>query len=398
MAAEEELKQQERERQATAALEQVEKEQERVKSERPPEKATHIEYVTWAERITEAEKKRKQAEEDAKRVHHGVGVGGGWEVVEGKAMRTVEVTTHFTTPLTDEEKKSLPEKIRMVSDLVAVKRRAEGLEMWNIEATIDTQVCQNKITWRVSKVVRGTTEAEVSVELGTQATVVYGEERMKGAWVTNRKAIAVFVRGLRGGKDDKKEELQGKLELNNPGIKWGNRSAVVTNVSPFLWGMKAEVVSAEEAVALIGKGVCWDGKKYEAELWKNARLRALGGSQGSGRGSPPSGPGGNRGIGGGYSGPGPRNTRPVHGLSNVCCYNCRGFGPYARTCTIRSRNASGYIGERGNKRQGGPAGAIGNAPKGPRTGYAMNNNWATGNGGWAAEGSGSADNRGQLWG
>ena len=68
-----------------------------------------------------------------------------------------------------------------VMDLVAVKRRAEGLGMWNIEATIDTQVCQNEITWRVSKVVSGMTEAEVSLELCTQATVVYGDERMKGA-------------------------------------------------------------------------------------------------------------------------------------------------------------------------------------------------------------------------
>ena len=55
----------------------MEKEQERVISERPPEKATHIEHITWAERIIEAEKKRKKAEEDAKRVHHGVGVGEG---------------------------------------------------------------------------------------------------------------------------------------------------------------------------------------------------------------------------------------------------------------------------------------------------------------------------------
>ena len=49
-------------------------------------------------------------------------------------------------------------------------------------------------------------EAEVSKELGTQATVVYGEDRMKGAWVTNGKAIAVFVWGLRGVEDDNKEE------------------------------------------------------------------------------------------------------------------------------------------------------------------------------------------------
>ena len=182
----------------------------------------------------EAEKKRRKAEKDAKRIHHEFRVGEGWKVVKGKAIRMVEVTTHLITPLTEEEKKSLPEKIRMVPDLVAVKRRAKRLGMWNIEAAIDTQVCQNEITWRVLKVVRGMTEAKVSVELGTQAMVVYGEERMKGACVTNRKAITVFVQVLRGGKDNTKEELQGKLELNNRGIKWGNRSAVVTNFSTFL--------------------------------------------------------------------------------------------------------------------------------------------------------------------
>ena len=72
-------------------------------------------------------KRRKKAEENTTRVHHGVGVGGAWEVVEGKAIRMAEVTSHFTTPRTKEEKKSLPKKIRMVLDLVVVKRRAEGL-------------------------------------------------------------------------------------------------------------------------------------------------------------------------------------------------------------------------------------------------------------------------------
>lgn len=306
-------------------------------------------------------------------------------------MRMGEVTTHFVTPLTEEEKKSLPEKIRIVSDLVAIKRRAEGLGMWNIEAVIDTQVCQNEITWKVSKVVRGTTEAEVCKELGNQATVVYGEARLRGAWVTNRKAIAVFVRGLRGGKDDKKEELQEKLILNNPGTKWGNRRAVVTNVSLFVWGLKAEVESEEEEVTLIERGVWWDGKKYEAELCRNARLRAMGGSQGSGNGSPLSGPGGYRNVGGSYGQSGPRDNRPVHGLSNVCCYHFSGFGHNARTCTLRCRNTSGNIRERGNKRQAGPAGPLGNAPKGPRMGNRGNN-------GWAAEGSGSGSYSNKLWG
>lgn len=102
---------------------------------------------------------RKKAEGDAMRVHKGVVAGGGWEVVEQKSMRMVEITTHFATPVIEEEKKSLHKKIRMVSDHMAVMRRAEGLRLWNIEAAIDTQVYLNEITCKIYKVVRGTTEA-----------------------------------------------------------------------------------------------------------------------------------------------------------------------------------------------------------------------------------------------
>ena len=42
--------------------------------------------------LMEAEKKRKKPEEDAKRVRHGVGIGDGWEVLEGKTIRIVELT------------------------------------------------------------------------------------------------------------------------------------------------------------------------------------------------------------------------------------------------------------------------------------------------------------------
>ena len=107
----------------------------------------------------------------------------------------------------------------MVSDLVAVKRRAEGLGMWSIEAAIDTQVCQNEINWRVSNVVRGTTEVEVSAELGTQAMVVYGEERMKWAWVTNRKKQSRSMYGdLGGGKMIRRKSCRGSWNSTT----WGS--------------------------------------------------------------------------------------------------------------------------------------------------------------------------------
>lgn len=81
----------------------------------------------------EVERKRKKQVEDGKRVHYWVGVGVGWQVVEGKAIMMVEITTHFATPLTGVEMKSLPEKMGMVSNPVTVKRKAKRLGMSNNE-------------------------------------------------------------------------------------------------------------------------------------------------------------------------------------------------------------------------------------------------------------------------
>ena len=53
-------------------------------------------------------------------------IGSGWEVKEGKAMRIVEITTHFWSSLTDEEKKSIPEKVRTVNKLIDTGRKIAG--------------------------------------------------------------------------------------------------------------------------------------------------------------------------------------------------------------------------------------------------------------------------------
>ena len=185
---------------------------------------------------------------------------------EGKAMRTVEITTHFWTAVTEEEKNKLPEKVAVVADLIGAKRRAEGRGVWAIKAAVDTQVCNNEITWTLSKVLRGTMEEEVRKTLHDMVAVAYGQEKLRDTFITNRKSNAVFIRNLRGNVGDKKEEWTRKLKVNNSIVKWGKRAAVVSNLTPLIWEMKAEVDSAEEAVKIIAQGVWWDGKRYEVEL------------------------------------------------------------------------------------------------------------------------------------
>ena len=41
---------------------------------------------------------------------------------KGKAMRTVEITTHLWTAVTEEEKSKLPKKVGVVADLIGAKR------------------------------------------------------------------------------------------------------------------------------------------------------------------------------------------------------------------------------------------------------------------------------------
>ena len=66
--------------------------------------------------------------------------------------------------------------------------------------------------------VRGTTGREVSAELGSQAIVVYEEERMKGAWVTVRKAIALIYEDLGGGGMTRKKSCRRSWNLT----MWGS--------------------------------------------------------------------------------------------------------------------------------------------------------------------------------
>ena len=51
--------------------------------------------------------------------------------------------------------------------------------------------------------------------------MVYREERMNGGKVTNRKAIAVFVRGLRGGKRIRKKSYRGSWNSTTQGSRGG---------------------------------------------------------------------------------------------------------------------------------------------------------------------------------
>ena len=215
----------------------------------------------------------QRLEEENKRPSQEVSTGSGWEVKRGKAMRTVEIITHFWSPLTGEEKKSILEKVRMVNEMIDTGRKIAEKGSWTVRAMVDLQGCFNEITWTVSKVVRNTDANEVREEIERQAIAVFEADRIRSTWITNRKSVAVFVRGVRGESKDRNEEMQEKLEAYNLGVQWGDRKVVATTIGGGEWGVKAEMVSAEEAVRMVEWGLWWNKTRYEVELWSAAKQR-----------------------------------------------------------------------------------------------------------------------------
>ena len=320
---------------------------ERLVKERSCMGSTCEETMTWAERMSKGKETLQKLEDESKRPSQEVSTGSGWEVKEGKTMRTVEITSHFWSPLTEEEKKSLPEKVRTVGELIDTGRKIAGKGSWTIKALVDLQVCFNEITWTVSKVVTNTSANEV-----------------------------------RGESKDRNEELQEKLEAYNPAVQWGDRKAVATRIGAGEWGVKAEVILAEEAVRMVKRGLWWNKTRHEVELWSAARQRVsqnpsptlVNPRQNSGA---PTGP--RNGSASRYQrSPTQMNTPMGYlGRSNVQCYACQKWGHFARVCNTNSRNTSARIGERGQKRPVPSANkAWGPVGKRPAAGEASVPTWA----------------------
>ena len=122
----------------------------------------------------------------------------------------------------------------MVANLIADLRKAAGKGVCNVKMAVDMQVCNNEITCTLSKVLRGMTEEEVQKAVHNQVMVTFGEQRVRNAWIINQKSIAIFIRNLRGRKEDNKEELTERRKGNNDVVKWRKQAAVVASITLFV--------------------------------------------------------------------------------------------------------------------------------------------------------------------
>ena len=103
----------------------------------------------------------------------------------------------------EEEKKNLPMAIISVAELVSSALKTAGRRGWPEKAIVDNRICRREITWTLTRVPSDLMDMEAKTLIEPQLMAVYGADRVEDVWVTNRLAIAVFIRGIK-----KSEELR----------------------------------------------------------------------------------------------------------------------------------------------------------------------------------------------
>ena len=106
-----------------------------------------------------------------------------------------------TGDLVEEECKNLPKTVISVAELASSTLRTAGRKGWTVKAIVDNRICRREITWMLGRVPSDISDAQVKTLIEPQLTAVYGADRVEKVWVTNRLALAVFIKGIKEMED-----------------------------------------------------------------------------------------------------------------------------------------------------------------------------------------------------
>ena len=227
---------------------------------------TPADIIILANKVQQRRKRLEELRED-KKASPNIDIGSDWSVIEGTACREVAITMRTIRDLTEEEKKNLSKAIISVAELTSSALKTTGRRGWHVKAMLDNRICRREITWTLTRVPSDVTDMEVKTLVGPQLMAVYGTDRVEKVWVTNRLAVAVFIRGIKESEELREgRRFQEELEKRNTDIAWRNRKAQFSSLGAWNNGVKAEVDTMSRALDLIRKGKSWDERRLTAEL------------------------------------------------------------------------------------------------------------------------------------
>ena len=69
----------------------------------------------------------------------------GFVVVEGVSHKTMEITSHFVSDLTEEEIRGAPAAVAKVASLMDQVLGEGGMQRWSIKGVVDSSICRREM-------------------------------------------------------------------------------------------------------------------------------------------------------------------------------------------------------------------------------------------------------------
>ena len=76
----------------------------------------------------------------------------GFVVVEGVSHKSMEITTHFVSDLTEEEIRGAPAAVAKLASLMDQVLGEGGMRRWSIKCVVDSSICRREMAWVISRI------------------------------------------------------------------------------------------------------------------------------------------------------------------------------------------------------------------------------------------------------
>ena len=249
--AEEEAKRQARElEQVDAELEMATAERERaiagvVGAKDREEVVVASKKVTYAMAAADAAAKRRE-----ELVSEGVVVGSGFQVVQGRKLRSVEMVTRVVGKVDKEKRANLEKTVLAVQSLLIASRLK-----WRVSAVPYTVHGGNEVVWTVSGVSSTEEDEKVIGEVRHGADTAWDVGTVDGCWVEEKESVYVVVRRIPEGEWVGEGGGVEGLRRKHPMGDWGQRRPIVVRRAFSKVDVKAEVAHALSATYLVRQGM-----------------------------------------------------------------------------------------------------------------------------------------------
>ena len=151
----------------------------------------------------------------------------GFVVGEGVSHKSMEITSHFISDLTEEEVRGAPAAVAKAASLMDQVLGEGGMRRWSVKGMVDSSICRRELAWVIGRIpYKLVPKATVVQRIREQLEAVF-PRRILNVWKTNWASFPIIVRGIVRTPALVEQGIADRLLRSEvEGVLWGDRRAL----------------------------------------------------------------------------------------------------------------------------------------------------------------------------